>query len=86
MNRREAIRAIKAAARAGAVHVSRHAADSDDAVTVADIFSCLASARAFRWQPEHGTWRVVGSDCSDDSLVVTVRIDADGKVIAWTTF
>ncbi len=79
------IRLIKSAARAGAVHIARHAADNDDSVTVADVLSALATGRSFTWQPERGTWRVVGSDCSGDTLVVIVMLDGT-KVIAWTTF
>lgn len=44
MNRRRAIRAIKAAGEDGTVHVSEHAKDNDENVMVEDIQNALATA------------------------------------------
>ncbi len=85
MNRRQAIRVIKAAGKHGNVHVSEHAKDNDDAVMVEDIQNALATAWAFTLQ-ENGRWRVTGKDLDGHDLTVIVLIDAHDKVIAWTTF
>jgi hypothetical protein len=85
VNRRQAIRAIEAAGKAGNVHVSAHAKDNDDEVMVEDIQHALATAWAFKLQP-NGRWRVTGNDLDGNDLTVIVLIDVDGKVIAWTTF
>ena len=55
VNRRQAIRVIKAAGKHGTVQ-------------------------------ENGRWRVTGRDLDGHDLTVIVSIDAQGKVIAWTTF
>ena len=49
------------------------------------IQHALATAWAFRLQ-KNGRWRVTGKDLDGDDLTVIVLIDAQGKVIAWTTF
>lgn len=84
MKRGAAIRAIKSAARANRVYLSRHAIDNDDAVLAEDIVHALASATSFTMQL-NGRWRVSGIDRTGDPLTVVVLIDKD-NVIAWTTF
>lgn len=85
MNRRQAIRTIKAAGKDGTAHVSAHAKDNDDDVMIEDIQNALATAWAFKLQ-ENGRWRVTGKDLDGNDRTVIVLIDAEAKVIAWTTF
>jgi hypothetical protein len=85
VNRRQAIRTIKAAGKNGTFHVSAHAKDNDDEVMIEDIQHALATAWAFTLQ-DNGRWRVIGKDLDGSDLTVIVLIGADRKVIAWTTF
>jgi hypothetical protein len=85
VKRRQAIRTIKAAGKQGTAHVSEHTKDNDDDAMVEDIQNALATAWAYVMQ-ENGRWRVTGKDLDGKDLTVIVLIDAQGKVIAWTTF